>query len=180
MLSEWQNHKAQLRNYIIKRIDDTDAVDDILQEVYIKASTNLHQLKAKGSFKGWLYRIAHNTIMDFYRGRPVYEELPEHIAEEELTTSDRAHHEMAEALRPLIEELPEKYRVPLQMAELEGLSQQEIADKLGLSLSGGKSRIQRSRIKLREQFMECCDIEIGKSGVMDCTPKDPSCDPFHY
>ncbi|MGF1728737.1 RNA polymerase sigma factor SigZ [Photobacterium kasasachensis] len=180
MLSEWQNHKAQLRNYINKRVDDKDAVDDILQDVYIKASTNLHQLKAKGSLRGWLYRIAHNTIMDFYRGRSSYEELPEYIAEEELTTNEKARHEMAEALRPLIEELPEKYRLPLQMAELEGMSQQDIADRLGLSLSGAKSRVQRSRIKLREQIMECCDIEIGRNGVTDCTPKDPNCIPSRY
>lgn len=67
MLSEWQNHKAQLHNYIHKRVDDESAVDDILQDVYIKASSNLHQLKSKGSLKGWLYKIAYNTIMDFYR-----------------------------------------------------------------------------------------------------------------
>ncbi len=42
MLSEWQNHKAQLRSYISKRLDDSETVDDILQEVYIKASNNLH------------------------------------------------------------------------------------------------------------------------------------------
>ncbi|MEH6453980.1 MAG: sigma factor, partial [Psychromonas sp.] len=59
MISEWQNHKVQLRGYVSKRIDDPDAVDDILQDVYIKASSNLHQLKSQGSLKGWLYRIAH-------------------------------------------------------------------------------------------------------------------------
>ena len=64
MLSEWQNHKAQLRSYVYKRVDDASAVDDILQDVYIKASSNLHQLKSQGSLKGWLYKIAYNTIMD--------------------------------------------------------------------------------------------------------------------
>lgn len=174
MLTEWQNHKAQLHHYIQKRVDDDAAVDDILQDVYIKASTNLHQLKAKDSLKSWLYRIAHNTIMDFYRGRSVYEALPEQIAEEELSMSEKTYQEMAEALRPLIENLPEKYRLPLQMAELQSMSQQEIAEQLDLSLSGAKSRIQRARVKLREQFMACCDIEVSRGGVTDCTPKDPN------
>lgn len=173
MVSEWQNHKAQLRSYVSKRIDDPDAVDDILQEVYIKASSNLHQLKSKGSLKGWLYRIAYNTIMDFYRARQPHEMLPEELAIEEEDVSSLAHKELAQCLRPLINELPEKYAIPLRMAELEGVSQQAIADELGLSLSGAKSRVQRSRVKFREQMMTCCDFEIGQQGIIDYVPKKP-------
>ncbi|MCL1093522.1 RNA polymerase sigma factor SigZ [Shewanella kaireitica] len=175
MLSEWQNHKAQLRSYVSKRIDDADAVDDILQDVYIKASSNLHQLKSKGSLKGWLYRIAYNTIMDFYRARQPLDALPEELAIEEEDVSTQAHKELAQCLRPLINELPEKYATPLRMAELEGISQQAIADELGLSLSGAKSRVQRSRVKFREQMMACCDFEIGQQGIIDYIPKKPEC-----
>lgn len=172
MISEWQNHKTQLRHYINKRIDDESAVDDILQDVYIKASNNLQQLKLTGSLKGWLYRIAHNTIMDFYRKRQPYEELPEDLIAEEQDTGKQAREELAQCLSPLINELPEKYGEPLRLAELEGVSQQEIADKFGLSLSGAKSRIQRGRIKFREQMMACCDFEVGQEGVTDYYPKD--------
>ncbi|UGA53619.1 RNA polymerase sigma factor SigZ [Vibrio sp. VB16] len=174
MISEWQNHKAQLRHYVSKRIDDTDAVDDILQDVYIKASGNLHQLKSKGSLKSWLFRIAHNTIMDFYRDRQPYEALPEDLIAEDEDTGKQAREELAECLRPLIDELPEKYGTPLRLAELEGVSQQGIADQLGLSLSGAKSRVQRSRVKFREQMMACCDFEVGQDGITDYSPKDPT------
>lgn len=172
MISEWQNHKAQLRHYINKRIDDESAVDDILQDVYIKASSNLHQLKLTGSLKGWLYRIAHNTIMDFYRKRQFYEELPEDLIAEEQDTGKQAREELAECLKPLIDELPEKYSTPLRLSELEGVSQQDIANKLGLSLSGAKSRIQRGRLKFRDQMMACCDFEVGQEGITDYSPKD--------
>ncbi|MCL1046983.1 RNA polymerase sigma factor SigZ [Shewanella electrodiphila] len=177
MLSEWQNHKIQLRSYVHKRIDDVDAVDDILQEVYIKASSNLHQLKSKGSLKGWLYRIAHNTIMDFYRQRQPHEELPEDLIAEEQDTGAEARDEIARCLQPLIDELPEKYSLPLRLAELEGISQQAIAEQLGISLSGAKSRVQRSRVKLREKMMACCDFEIGQEGITDYYPKNPNCGP---
>ncbi|GEA60176.1 RNA polymerase sigma factor SigZ [Vibrio comitans] len=177
MIAEWQNHKTQLRSYVSKRIDDIDAVDDILQDVYIKASSNLHQLKSKGSLKSWLYRIAHNTIIDFYRKRQPYEDLPEDLVAEEQDTGKQAREELAQCLRPLIEELPEKYRTPLRMAELEGVSQQEIANQLGLSLSGAKSRVQRSRVKFREQLMACCDFEVGQDGITDYSPKDPANNP---
>ena len=171
MLSEWQNHKTLLRDCVSKRIDDPDAVEDILQDVYIKASSNLHQLKSKGSLKSWLYRIAYNTIMDFYRQRQANEALPQELAIEEEDTSTQAHRELAQCLQPLIDELPEKYATPLRMAELEGISQQAIADELGLSLSGAKSRIQRSRVKFRQQMMACCDFEIGQQGIIDYLPK---------
>ena len=75
MLSEWLMHKEQLRTYITRHVDDFHAVEDILQEVYIKASTSFHQLKAKSSIKSWLYRITHNVIMDFYRSQKPYDEL---------------------------------------------------------------------------------------------------------
>lgn len=174
MISEWQNHKTQLRSYVIKRIDDTDAVDDILQDVYIKASSNLHQLKSKGSLKGWLYRIAHNTIMDFYRTRQPHEPLPEDLIAEEQESGKAAREELAQCLRPLIDEMPEKYGTPLRLAELEGVSQQGIADQLGLSLSGAKSRVQRSRVKFREHMMACCDFEMDQQGIIDYTPKVPT------
>lgn len=174
MISEWQNHKRQLRQYISKRLDDADAVDDILQEVYLKASTHLHQLQSKGSLKSWLYRISHNTIMDFYRQRKVHETLPHDLVAEEDDNGHQAREELAQCLQPLINELPEKYAVPLRLAELENMPQQAIAEQLGLSLSGAKSRVQRSRVKFREHLLRCCDFEVGQHGVDACTPKDPN------
>ncbi len=53
------------------------------------------------------------------------------------------------------------------------MSQQKVADELGLSLSGAKSRIQRGRAQLREHFTNCCDVEVGRGGVTDFTPKNP-------
>jgi len=51
MITEWKNHKSELKRYIEKQVKDQNFVDDILQEIYIKASNNLHQLKAKGSLR---------------------------------------------------------------------------------------------------------------------------------
>ncbi|WOT03575.1 RNA polymerase sigma factor SigZ [Shewanella youngdeokensis] len=172
MISQWQNHKVQLRSYVSKRVDDTHAIDDILQDVYIKASENLHQLKSKGSLKGWLYRIAHNTIMDFYRTRHQFETLPDDLIAEEHDDGKQAREELAQCLRPLIAQLPEKYATALQLAEIEGLPQQVIANKLDISLSGAKSRVQRARVKFKQQLMACCDFEIGQEGILSYTEKE--------
>ena len=55
------------------------------------------------------------------------------------------------------------------------MSQQQVADKLGLSLSGAKSRIQRGRAQMKEEFLNCCHIETGRGGVVDYQPKKLNC-----
>ncbi|WP_028112545.1 RNA polymerase sigma factor SigZ [Ferrimonas kyonanensis] len=175
MLNHWQTHKDRLRGYIGKRVDSPAAIDDILQEVYLKAHTHLHQLRDNASLNGWLYRIAHNAIMDHHRQRHSHNELPDDLAAPQADVAEQAHRELAQCLVPLIDELPQRYRVPLQLAELQELSQQQIADHLGLTLSGAKSRVQRGRQQLRQRLTACCDIEVGRGGVLDYHPKDPDC-----
>lgn len=171
MLSEWQQHKEQLRKYIATQLDDAHTIDDILQEVYIKASNNLHQLKVHGSMKSWLYRITHNLIMDHYRTRKNFDELSDNLVKEEQSPIEESHQSLAKCIKPLIQELPEQYQLALTMAELDNKSQQDIANRLGISLSGAKSRVQRGRKKLREIMLNHCDLEITKAGVADFSPK---------
>jgi RNA polymerase sigma-70 factor (ECF subfamily) len=60
----------------------------------------------------------------------------------------------------------------VQWSELDGLSQQEVADRLRLSLPGAKSRIQRGRVMLKQALQECCDFEIDRRGnVVDFVPR---------
>ena len=72
--------------------------------------------------------------------------------------------EAASYILPLINLLPEKYHKPLIMAELENKKQKEIAETLSLSLTAVKSRIQRARILLKKEMLECCHLEFGKQG----------------
>ncbi|NOU51924.1 RNA polymerase sigma factor SigZ [Pseudoalteromonas sp. JBTF-M23] len=171
MLAEWESHKQQLRSYIARQISDQEVVEDILQEVFIKASDNLQQLKAKGSLRSWLYTITRNTIIDYYRKRTNYEELPDDLAQESKDLIEQNYKVLSGCLRPLLQELPDKYRIPLELSELEGMSQQDVATSLGLSLSGAKSRVQRGRAKLRELMLACCEFEMSKGEITDFTPK---------
>jgi RNA polymerase sigma-70 factor (ECF subfamily) len=64
------------------------------------------------------------------------------------------------------------YRQAVQLSEIEGLPQQEVADRLGLSLSGAKSRIQRGRLMLKDELERCCRFEFDRRGnVMDYEPR---------
>ena len=169
MLADWLQHKEQLRHYVLKNIDEKDSVDDILQEVYIKASAKLHQLNCHDSLKSWLYRITHNVIMDFYRSRQDFDTLPDTLVDE--VEEPEAVQKMASCLRPMFDCLPEKYREPMLLSEVDGLPQQMIADRLGMSLSATKSRIQRGRVTFKELLRTYCEIELGRQGIIDFRPK---------
>ncbi|MFN3398499.1 MAG: sigma factor, partial [Sulfurimicrobium sp.] len=80
MVDFWQEHRSRLRGYIAKRVRESDAVDDILQEVFLKVNASLHSVKSHGSISAWLYRIAANTIADHYRAQKPWEELPDEVA----------------------------------------------------------------------------------------------------
>ena len=66
----------------------------------------------------------------------------------------------------MIDDLPEKYRQALRLTLYEGLTQQEVAQRLGLTLSGAKSRVQRGREKLKEAFLNCCHFAFDRYGAV--------------
>jgi RNA polymerase sigma-70 factor (ECF subfamily) len=169
----WEEHKARLRGYVAKRVRDNDVVDDILQDVFLKAHNNLHTLKSHGSVASWLFRIASNAIADHYRFQKPWVELPD-----ELESPEPEHDpvgELAACLQPFIADLPETYRAALTLSEIEGLPQREVATLLGISLSGAKSRVQRGREKLRQRLHDCCVIETGRHGIIDYEPRNKDC-----
>ena len=76
------------------------------------------------------------------------------------------------AFRRMIHDLPDPYREAVRLTEIEGLTQAELARRLGISLSGAKSRVQRGRAQLKEQLIECCRFEFDRRGaVIDCEPR---------
>jgi RNA polymerase sigma-70 factor (ECF subfamily) len=174
MTDFWQEHKTRLRSYIARRLRESDAVDDILQDVFLKVHTSLHTVKSRGSITVWLFRIASNAIADHYRSQKPWDELPDELPSPEPERDYVA--ELATCLRPLIADLPEAYQSALVLSELDGLPQKEVASRLGISLSGAKSRVQRGREKLRQRLLDCCDIETGRGGIIGCEPRDKNCD----
>lgn len=86
------------------------------------------------------------------------------------------HEEVLTWLRPMAEELPSKYRDPLLLADFDGRPQREVAERLGLSLSGAKSRVQRARKLLGEHLRRCCELELDPDGeVIDFRRRQCDC-----
>ena len=76
----------------------------------------------------------------------------------------------------MIDGLPAPYGQALTLTEFEGLTQRQLAERLGISLSGAKSRVQRGREKLKEALLDCCQFEFDRRGkIIDCMPKGEGC-----
>jgi RNA polymerase sigma-70 factor (ECF subfamily) len=97
----------------------------------------------------------------------------ENLAVADADQLNDASEKLAGSLRRMAQELPDRYKQAIMLTDFEGMKQTEVAKKLGISLSGVKSRVQRARKMLKELLLECCHVEFDRYGtVFDYHPKD--------
>ena len=169
----WLHMSADLRRFIRRRVADEHLAEDLLQEVFLRIHRNLAQLRGPERLAAWVYQIARNVVRDHYRNSAA---APESLDETEVVERREELSELrshaAAWLGELMEEIPEPYRQAVKLSEIEGLPQSEIAGRLGLSVSGAKSRVQRGRAMLKGVLDQCCTFEFDRRGnVTDCDPK---------
>lgn len=174
----WETFSQQLRHFIRSRVSDEAAADDILQEVFLKIHARLETLKNETKIESWIYQITRNTIIDHYRNQEsaLSVEIPETLADDQNLLRNTSHQQIASGLYAMIDELPEKYRQALLLTKFEGMTQKELAERLGISVSGAKSRVQRGREKLKDLLMQCCHFEFDHYGaIIDYHPMTCCC-----
>lgn len=164
--SAWQAYRTSLFHFVLKRIADPADAEDIVQEVLIKAYSHLATLQDATKVRPWLYQIARNAIIDFYRQHKPLADLSDDLPAPVALADDASEAEFAECLTPLITQLPPEYRQAITLAEIQGLTQQEVATAQGLSLSGAKSRVQRGRKLLKSVLLQCCQVEVDRRGAV--------------
>lgn len=169
----WEEFNVGLKHFILKRVPDEPSAEDILQDVFLKIHVHIDTLREEDKLQSWIYQIARNAIYDYYRVHKATSELPEmpSVPEE---PSDDVIKELIPSVKEMVDSLPADYRQALILTEYEGLTQRELAEKLGLSLSGAKSRVQRAREKLKSMLLNCCHFEFDRQGrIIDY---EPNCD----
>lgn len=173
----WQEYHSRLRAFIKSKISDDAATDDILQNVFLKMHTGLPSLRDGAKLKSWLYQIARNVIVDYYRSQKPSVDIPGWLTLPESDPDAKVEQELSECMRPMIQLLPEKYRETIILSELKGYTHREIASRQGISLSGVKSRVQRGRVQLKEMLTDCCRLEFDHNGrLCDYERKGKACD----
>ncbi len=169
----WAEFGGRLRVFIARRVNDEADVEDILQDVFLRIHARLDSLDDQRKFGGWVYQITRNAIVDHYRGRRPMSDLPDSLAAPESPPGDVAD-ELLPGIGPMLLLLQPEDREALLLTEVERLTQQELANRLGLSLPGAKSRVQRARRRLKDAFVDCCRVEFDRRGGV--AAYQPGCD----
>jgi RNA polymerase sigma-70 factor, ECF subfamily len=173
----WREYRAQLFGFVLRRVSDAAAAEDIVHDVLVRAYAKRDTLRNEGRFEPWLFQITRNALVDYYRSHRPTEPLPDDLADGHEPPDRLAMQELAKCMQPLVDTLPDHYRDALSLSELQGLTQRETAQRLGLTLSGAKSRVQRARRMLEAKLLECCRIEVDSRGTIVDYEKANGCAP---
>jgi RNA polymerase sigma-70 factor (ECF subfamily) len=175
----WKELERRPRPFVARRVASAADVDDVLQEIFVRMHCSIGTLRDEERFGGWVYRVAEHVVIDLARARardPLIRvaEVPESMEATQDASPRELQAALAECVALFVARLPSPYREAITLTELEGLTQKDAAEMLGVSLSGVKSRVQRGREKIRDMFNECCRISVDCRGrVVECEARTP-------
>ena len=176
----WSEFQSRLRGYVAGRVDPA-WTDDVTSDILLRLLENKGRLEQARNPLAWAYRVAANTITDHYRRRAVESRALAQAQTEAASSVPTAGAEEPEAerrrieacLMPFILDLSPRQAEALLLTSFDGLSQVEAARRLGLSVSGMKSRVQRARAELKRRLLACCEFEMDRRGrVMGMQPRN--------
>ena len=173
-------YQRRIERLIGRMVRDTDLVEDIAQETFIRAYRALSQFRGEAQFYTWLYRIAVNTakkaLVDLRRDPLISEsamrgggddEDETSTVENELTSAETpetvlAAKEIAAAVNSAMEALPEDLRQAVTLREIEGLSYEEIAEVMNCPIGTVRSRIFRAREAISAKVKPMLENQTGR------------------
>ncbi len=173
----WREHHRAVLRFLQRRLSTPEMAEDLAQETFLRFHRSAPQLADAAGQRAWLLHTAHNLLVDHYRKVTTVPLPPEEtlVAPEPATVSPLQ--ELERCVAPLASRLPDKYRAALVL-DLDGISQQEIADRHGITLAGAKSRVQRARQLLRREFERCCHLYTdSEGGQLDYSPRKATREP---
>lgn len=145
-------------NFIYSQTNNYHDAEELLQDVFYKAARQLHRFEGRSSFKTWIFKIARNTIIDYYRKRStrkdilVEDDTIEHIGREESAEHTALRNFHMEEVMDTIDQLPHHYRTVLHLRFIEDFTLQETAETMGKTLLSIKAMQHRARKALSKRI----------------------------
>ena len=171
----WAEYQTSLKAFLYKNVTNQADVEDLLQEILIKTYQNLQNVNDAHKVKSWLFKIAHNSIIDFYRQSGKDKVLADNELWYNQPQQD-VYQQLSRGVVPFINGLEETDKQLLTAIEIDGLSQKAYAEKMDIKYSTLKSQVQKSRSQLYGLFKQCCNLNLDKKGnLIDIEPKNKTC-----
>jgi RNA polymerase sigma-70 factor (ECF subfamily) len=153
----FETYKDRVFSIAVYSSGDRAIADDVTQQIFLKLFTAIQQFRGESEFTTWLYRLVVNACLDERRRRRRLLPLGETLAmrnpsERKPQEKQFARLEVAEAVRAAIGELKPKFRLPILLKYLEGLSYEEIATVMGCSKGTVASRLNRGHSQLAKRL----------------------------
>lgn len=151
----YKEYHEKVLHLIYGKINNYTLAEDLTSDVFVKVFSKLDTFDAsKASISTWIYRIAQNTVIDYFRTRKVYSEVPEEIAEESNIDDELLNNETLDALADALSELPERDRDLIILHYYHNLTLKEAAERLGMSYSNAKLVHNKSLVVLERLMQE--------------------------
>lgn len=177
----WFQFREELAIFVSARVTNPADAEDILQEAFVRL---LERPPQHGNPVAWLVTVTRNLITDHHRRRrPAPLETPELLPDQDAAEVTETEQLVASWLEPMLLGLPAKYAEAVAAADLHHQSMKQIAEALGLSVAGAKSRVQRGRRLLATALHDCCSFEFDGQGRVSEWRRNqpqrcqPRCDP---
>lgn len=156
----YRNYQQRLRNYIKGRVDNSEDVEEILQDTFISAINSLANFNFKCSVSSFLFAIARHEIADFYRKKKIktvlFSKFPflETIADKALTPEEEAlKQELKKEIKLVLDQLRPKYKRVLKLKYYYSHSVKEIARRMNSTPKAIESLLTRARGRFKDHFI---------------------------
>ncbi|GHC49114.1 hypothetical protein GCM10008083_10720 [Ulvibacter litoralis] len=157
----WNRFNTQVYFFILKKVKDKDAANEILQNSFLKIHLNIAQLKDVEKAKAWTFQIARNEIINYFKA----ESKTVHKSNLDAITTTENYEELC-CFERFVTNLPKEYNEVIDLVYLKGKKQAEAAELLGISIANVKARIRRSKAILTKNFNECCKFDLNDEGKL--------------
>lgn len=172
----WERHETELRGFLRRRARSESEAEDLLQEVFLRALRQKNGLCGIDNPRAWLYTTARNLLIDRLRLAKDQVPLPDDLAAEPAEGPPPVDG-LSQCLPRALAELSAQDREAITLCDIEGITQQDFARRIGLSLPAAKSRVQRARSRLKAHLTMACQVRFDATGQVEgFVPRPPLAD----
>tara|TARA_R110002051_G_scaffold324635_1_gene422820 strand:- start:13187 stop:13723 length:537 start_codon:yes stop_codon:yes gene_type:complete len=162
----WIDLNEELYHFILGKIKDEQLAKDIHQEVFLKIQSKIHQLQHTSKLTAWVYQITRNTIIDHFRKQSKIKVVISDFDMPEEQGDDFDYSKLTNCINQKIGELSMQHKEAIVLTTFQNYSQKELSKHLNISYSGTKSRVQKAREILKDQLLDCPNVETDGTGKL--------------